>query len=226
MWVEGESEGRYVCLPAATPHPPQPTHTHCSRPTLQSLYDTPGVVLPHAISYSLFPAHLMAPLRAPAPLAPRRALRLGASDTLLLEAAWMDGGADGAANVAVAGGAGGAGGAEASMLLARVDVLPDDPTDPDADEVRDEAGGGGMAMARVGQGEDELWARVLCPPSVRARVLRACAAPAHAAPQPAERAALVRDTAHCPGLLGPALPANGCATHSVRATELPRCVLS
>ena len=56
----------------------------------QSLYDTPGVVQPHAISYSLFPAHLMGPLRAPAPLAPRRALQMRAGDALLLEAAWMD----------------------------------------------------------------------------------------------------------------------------------------
>ena len=34
------------------------------------------------------------------------------------------------------------------------------------------------------EGEDAVWASVFCPPSVRARVVRACTAPAHAEPWP------------------------------------------
>ena len=148
----------------------------------QSLYDTPGVVQPHAISYSLFPAHLMAPLRAPTPLAPRRALRMRAGDALLLEAAWMDGGATGAAGAAEvvaesaeAAEAAAAEAASAPMLLARVDVTEAD--------IGGEGEGGGEDGGGDGDG-DVVWARVLCPPSVRARVVRASAAPEHAAPRP------------------------------------------
>ena len=148
----------------------------------QSLYDTPGVVQPHAISYSLFPAHLMAPLRAPTPLAPRRALRMRAGDALLLEAAWMDGGATGAAGAAEvvaesaeAAAAAAAEAAAAPMLLARVDVTEAD--------IGGEGEGGGEDGGGDGDG-DVVWARVLCPPSVRARVVRASAAPEHAAPRP------------------------------------------
>ena len=148
----------------------------------QSLYDTPGVVQPHAISYSLFPAHLMAPLRAPTPLAPRRALRMRAGDALLLEAAWMDGGATGAAGAAEvvaesaeAAAAAAAEAAAAPMLLARVDVTEAD--------IGGEGEGEGEGGGEDGDG-DVVWARVLCPPSVRARVVRASAAPEHAAPRP------------------------------------------
>ena len=54
-----------------------------------AMYDTPGVILPHAIAYNLFPVHLMAPLMVPAPVVPRTPLRVRAGESVLLEAGWM-----------------------------------------------------------------------------------------------------------------------------------------
>ena len=74
-----------------------------------ALFDTPGVVLRHALGYSLFPVHLMAPLMEPARLRLRAPIEVRAGESVLLEAAWMDDERP-------------AGETSAAMTLARVDV--------------------------------------------------------------------------------------------------------
>ena len=64
-------------------------------------------------------------------------------------------------------------------------MLPDDPTE------QADVGGEGEGEGEGEDGDERVvWVRVLCPPSVRARVVRACAAPEHAAPRPAYVAAV------------------------------------
>ena len=53
-----------------------------------SMYDTPGVIVPHSLAYALFPVHVMAPLMQPAHQRARTVL-VRAGESLLLEAAWI-----------------------------------------------------------------------------------------------------------------------------------------
>ena len=88
-----------------------------------AMYDTPGVILPHAIAYNLFPVHLMAPLMVPTKLKPREPIWIQPGESLLLEAGWM---VDEEEEKAAAGSSSPA----ATMALARIDVSNPDGTLP------------------------------------------------------------------------------------------------
>ena len=111
-----------------------------------SLYDTHGVLLPHSLTYSLFPAHAMAPMMAPTRLSPGPAITLRPGDSLVLEAAWMDAGGKGGESQV-----GENGETAPAMALARVDTV--------TGAGRSEEGGA-------------LRVRLLSGPAVRLRVVR------------------------------------------------------
>ena len=149
----------------------------CFASAHHSLYDTPGVLLPHAVAYGLFPSHVMAPLVPTTPLATRPPLRLRPGETLLLEAAWMD--ADG-----VEAAAKGEAESEAEEGVERQrTVEATGAEEAVAGSEAAAAAAGSMVLARVdvdGAAGTQVEAFVMCPPSVRARVVAATGAPAHA----------------------------------------------
>ena len=131
-----------------------------------SMYDTPGVIVPHSLAYSLFPAHVMAPLMQPSRQTPSAPLAIRHGESLLLEAAWMSPlapmhphGSHSLPDEAAASGD--------TLVLARLDVSC-------CSDVADI----GDAQAISGDGDAlEVAAVQLASPSVRARVVPTSRAP-------------------------------------------------
>ena len=134
------------------------------------MFDTPGVLVPHALAYSLFPVHVLSPLMEPTPIAPLSSspLELRPGESLVWEAAWLEKEEEKEEGGDAAGGAAGgkAAGLPCSMALARVDVCCVD-------------GGGATAAPPI------LLAWPLASPSVRVRVVPTSEAPSTSRVPPA-----------------------------------------
>lgn len=81
----------------------------CFPSVKHALWDTPGIIRKSALAYGLFPSHLMEPLAYPSPIQMTK-LGIGAEQSLLIEAGWVDSQDDAA---------------DDEFTLARLDVVDD-----------------------------------------------------------------------------------------------------
>lgn len=138
----------------------------CFASWAHSMYDTPGVVVPHSLAYSLFPVHVMAPLMQPA--RPRaRVVHVQAGESLLLEASWIAP----PATEGVEANGGRADTRQDALVLGRIDV---------SSSGEDGADGADVAVHAI----------QLSSPAVRARVVPTVEAPTIARVPPAHVAEL------------------------------------
>ena len=125
----------------------------CFESNRHALWDTPGILSDKALTYALFPAHLMEPLARPQPVEIRDVLRLGAGETLVFEASWLRRDAASAEDGGTSGRVPSDPAPDLAPALARLDVLTSD------------ARGRGVEL------------RVFAPPAITLRVVPTAEAP-------------------------------------------------